>query len=67
MIFYNIYCIKCGLFYWIFKEFEDLLCGWNGNEKFFYYFINYNLFYFKFDKNIVFVENVWSIGFKLLF
>lgn len=67
MIFYNIHCTKCGPFYWTFKEFEDLLCGWNGNEKLSYHSINYNSSYFKLDKDIVLVENVWSTGFKLPF
>lgn len=64
MIFYNIQCTKCGLFYWTFKEFEDLLCVWNGNEEPRYYSINFNSSYFKLDKDIVLVENVrrtWGI------
>lgn len=36
----SMYIIKC-LFYWTFKEFEDLFCGWNGNEKPSFYSINY--------------------------
>lgn len=37
----SMYIIKCLVFYWTFKEFEDLFCGWNGNEKPSSYSINY--------------------------